>query len=270
MVGGSLVKFVIFDLDMYCYLSAPYGLKIEPPQEIFDIDDDGPETVAFVMEETEMFLELLAKAKIKMTNLMQLTMEKCWGTHMLAAVDGKFNYRADIFPGYKGERTKQPVQYAIVKELRHWLVSEDIAIYADGKEADDFLRIWSEECKSLDIPFTVSSYDKDLFCIEGEHYDVRKDKKRIIGKEEALKNYYVQLIMGDSVDKIPGVAGMGPKKAEELISYCDNEEDMKSIIKIVYQDVYGDDWKNQLLANGKLIHIQRHWNDWFTLEDWDA
>ena len=74
--------------------------------------------------------------------------------------------------------------------------------------------------------------------------------------------------MGDPVDDIPGIYRMGPKTAAKLLKDCDSEDEMQFVVTGEYQNAYGDKWEEYLLANGKLLHIQRHEDDWFTLRGW--
>jgi predicted methyltransferase len=117
------------------------------------------------------------------------------------------------------------------------------------------IRIWANQIKD----YIVISVDKDLDCIEGKHYNPRKDLVYTVNEDDANYNYWKQIIMGDSTDNIPGVPGIGPKKAEKLLL-----EDPPAIAACkAYEKHYGEEGHNYLLANGKLIHILRTPTDYF-------
>lgn len=167
------------------------------------------------------------------------------------------NFRYDIYNLYKANRTKSK------SERPEWFydLKSDIVndyggcIFADYCEADDMIRIWANQIKD----YIVVSVDKDLDCIEGKHYNPRKDLVYTIDEEDANYNYWKQIIMGDSTDNIPGVPGIGPKKAEKLLL-----EDPPAIAACkAYENYYGKKGHNYLLANGKLIHILRTPTDYF-------
>jgi 5'-3' exonuclease len=72
--------------------------------------------------------------------------------------------------------------------------------------------------------------------------------------------------MGDSVDNIPGLPGVGPVKAAKLLEGLTTHEERRSAVIDAYIDMYGEHWQNHYLANGKMIHMWRFMNDHFSLD----
>jgi DNA polymerase-1 len=167
------------------------------------------------------------------------------------------NFRYDIYDKYKANRTKSKSERPEwFYDLKSNIVNDyDGCIFADYCEADDLIRIWANQIED----YIVVSVDKDLDCIEGKHYNPRKDLIYTIQEEDANYNYWKQIIMGDSTDNIPGVPGIGPKKAEKLLL----EEPPAVAACKAYEKHYGEEGYNYLLANGKLIHILRTPTDYF-------
>jgi DNA polymerase-1 len=167
------------------------------------------------------------------------------------------NFRYDIYDKYKANRTKSKSERPEwFYDLKSDIVNDyDGCIFADYCEADDLIRIWANQIED----YIVVSVDKDLDCIKGKHYNPRKDLIYTIQEEDANYNYWKQIIMGDSTDNIPGVPGIGPKKAEKLLL----EEPPAVAACKAYEKHYGEEGYNYLLANGKLIHILRTPTDYF-------
>jgi len=173
------------------------------------------------------------------------------------------NFRYDIYSLYKANRAKSK------SERPEWFfdLKSDIVndyegcIFADNCEADDMLRIWANQIEKSNNfkDYIVVSVDKDLDCIGGKHYNPRKDLVYTVQEEDANYHYWKQIIMGDSTDNIPGVPGIGPKKAEKLLL----EEPPAVAACKAYEKYYGEEGYNYLLANGKLIHILRTPTDYF-------
>jgi 5'-3' exonuclease len=203
----------------------------------------------------------------------------------LIAVKGSNNFRNVIFPEYKLNRKSDPMKHnTFVPTLRELLVHEGLAVASHGREADDVVRMWAEQCTAAGEEFIVISGDKDLDCIPGMHYDSsflknneklakwRLDRGPIYHIEplQASRLFYAQLLQGDPVDNIPGIPGIGPKRAEKLVESCASEEDMQTVVVEQYAKAFGHLWFTELLFNGKLLYLQKHQDDYFCCSSWEA
>lgn len=209
-------------------------------------------------------------------------LETVFADDYIMAVKGEGCYRKLIYPEYKMNRHKEnaPERYLtnFVPALRELAVMNDLAVPSYFCEADDLIRIWAEEARRAGQDYVICSIDKDLQCIPGLHYVMHYiDEKRgplTVTEDMARRFYYTQLIMGDSTDNIPGVPRVGPVKAGAMIAKCVTEEEMQEAVVNAYitaysPDVHGDcAWYEQFVLNGKLIHIQTHWNDYFECQKW--
>ena len=187
--------------------------------------------------------------------------------HVMAVKAGA-SFRDDMYPEYKRDRGKWRIPNPFVDIVRQRAVEEGYAIFAHGKEADDLLRIWAEECVLYGIDYVIVSIDKDLLCIPGKHYNPKKKELAKMTPVEAMWHYYAQIMAGDPTDHIPGLPQVGFKTAMGLIEGIGAEEEIQEIVVSQYIEKYQDEWENQLLSNGKMIHIQKHWNDYFTISNW--
>src|SRR5437764_12822275 len=97
-----------------------------------------------------------------------------------------------------------------------------------GLEADDIIACYVTEAKKAGWKVTIVSSDKDLMQLIDEDagidmLDTMNDRR--IGRAEVLEKFGVPpekvgdvlALMGDSVDNVPGVPGIGPKTARQLI-----------------------------------------------------
>ncbi len=181
--------------------------------------------------------------------------------------DGK-NYRDDLYPDYKQTamrvkgRKEKPEHFFRVKD---YLYSLDNTLVADNIEADDLLGILSRQLGDQSVIVTV---DKDMDQLSGIHYNPKYNKERyyLVTEEEADRFFLKQLLMGDAIDKIPGLPKYGPIKAETIINSAKTIEEAATIVLDTYFLVYGEEWQNYFLANGKLLWLQRKDYDWFTLD----
>lgn len=97
------------------------------------------------------------------------------------------------------------------------------ATMSEGEEADDLI---SKRMTELGDDCICISIDKDLDTVQGWHYNPRKGTRYYVTEQEATYNFYTQLLVGDRVDNIRGVSGIGPKKAEKILDNLTEEREM--------------------------------------------
>ncbi len=102
------------------------------------------------------------------------------------------------------------------------------AIELSDYEADDIIATYAKQAQAQGIDVTIVSSDKDLMQLIGDGihmYDAMKQKQ--IGEAEVKEKFGVTpdkvldvlSLIGDSSDNVPGVPGIGPKTAAELINH---------------------------------------------------
>jgi DNA polymerase-1 len=137
---------------------------------------------------------------------------------VLYAVKGTGNFRKDLSPDYKSQRPELDKEVRDKLNYLHKYAVSKGAIQADGMEADDLVSIWAHEALDRKEEYVICGIDKDLLQIPGHHYNYGKDTWKLINEEEALHNLYLQCLTGDATDNIPGLKGIGPKKAEKILA----------------------------------------------------
>lgn len=170
---------------------------------------------------------------------------------------GKKNFRNEIAvtAPYKGNRkSAKPKHYQL---LRDYMESAWAFTMIEDQEADDAIGIAAYEMEVGE--YCICSIDKDLDMLRGDHYNFVKDERYFITEEEGIKNFYKQLLMGDRVDNIIGIKGIGTVKAERLLKECKNENEMYLAILEAYE---GN--AERVLENGRLLWIRRQHNQLWT------
>ena len=135
------------------------------------------------------------------------------------AIKGRGNFRHDMCPTYKG--TRKPLEDHIKEALNYghqYMVDKYNAVMADNMEADDLVAIWAAERRSDAGDYTVVGIDKDLLQIPGWHYNFVKKESQFIDEDTANLKLMLQCLTGDSSDNIPGIKGIGPKKADKILT----------------------------------------------------
>lgn len=141
----------------------------------------------------------------------------------------RISFRQDIYPAYKANRTETPADLISQSYLvRTGIAAMGIPVLCiPGVEADDVIATLAREnCSGHDATRIITS-DKDLMQLVSDCvflYDGMKQRE--IRAPQVLEKFGVrpdqvidvQSLMGDSSDNVPGVPGIGPKKAAELIN----------------------------------------------------
>jgi 5'-3' exonuclease len=223
------------------------------------------ELVEFTPEEDDKYLE---ECWERLKKNVQDYKELIYTNDHKMAVKSATNFRDDIYPEYKQHRRNPSSINPFVPILRRWLVDAGLAVEAIGMEADDYIRIWSEECKAVGRPFVIFSVDKDLKCIPGTHYNTKDRAFFESTPEFAARFFYEQLLKGDPTDNIKGVPKIGPVKATNLLADCEDETEMQMVIVDQYYQYFGDQWKKELILNGRLLYLLKHSTDIFSIDDW--
>lgn len=150
---------------------------------------------------------------------------------------GSKNFRHDLYQQYKANRPPAPedlkFQLGMVQKAAEALNFQCIS--KQGYEADDIIATFAQQATKQEIEAVIISADKDLMQLTNSYikmYDPAKNKyieeADIIAKfgVGADKVREVQALMGDKSDNIPGISGIGPKTAAQLINKFGNLENI--------------------------------------------
>jgi len=162
-------------------------------------------------------------------NMLQKVIREEKPDYLVVAFDSPDKtFRHKIYPNYKANRDAPPEELSRQFPYFEPLVTAFglSSIRRPGFEADDIIGTLAKKGKQKGLEIVIVSGDKDMMQLISPHIymlDTMKNKK-FMDKEvvekfgvRADKVVEVMGLMGDSSDHIPGVAGVGPKTAAELI-----------------------------------------------------
>jgi DNA polymerase-1 len=164
------------------------------------------------------------------TNMLAKLLREHVGTHLAVIFDaGRETFRNRIYDQYKAHRPPPPdeliPQFALVREATDAFGVP--AIELDDWEADDLIASYARAALAAGGTATIVSSDKDLMqLIRPGVAMLDPIKQKPIGLTEVLEKFGVgpeklidaQALIGDSVDNVPGVPGIGPKTAAQLLT----------------------------------------------------
>jgi len=164
---------------------------------------------------------------------------------------GSGNFRNEIATTapYKGNRTAPKPKH--LQLIRDYLVSAWDFKVSEGQEADDSIAIAHVENEYKSI---IASIDKDFLQLRGNHWNFVKKEMTVVSEEEALKNFYRQVLTGDRVDNIIGLKGIGPVKADKILRECESAAEMYSACVQAYGST------ERVIENCRLLWLRREAN----------
>jgi len=155
-------------------------------------------------------------------------------THLAVILDaGSESFRNEIYELYKANRPEPPEdlvpQFPLIRDATRAFSLPCIEV--EGLEADDLIASYARAAQRQGWDVTIVSSDKDLMQLIGEENGARIDmldtmKNQRIWLPEVEEKFGVPphlvgdvlALMGDSVDNVPGIYGIGPKTASKLIA----------------------------------------------------
>ena len=164
---------------------------------------------------------------IKMLGKLQLQLAP---SHVVVVWDGGLSSERTVeHPGYKAQRPSMPESLGQqIDQIGEYLTAAGIAsVCQEGVEADDWIAAFADKA-SEEMPVVVASSDKYFMQLVSRHIGLanpsdKSDKvwatEDVVAKSGVLPGQIVDWLslIGDSVDNIPGVPGVGPKTATDLL-----------------------------------------------------
>ncbi|MBU6283895.1 DNA polymerase I, partial [bacterium] len=198
------------------------------------------------------------------TSMLVKLLRESAGTHLAVALDapGK-TFRDEAFEHYKATRAETPSdlvsQIPLVKRVVEALGLPLLVI--EGVEADDVIGTLARQAIERGFEVVVVTSDKDMMQLVGPHLtllDTMHDRRT--GRAQVRERFGVDpeqvvdvmALMGDAVDNIPGVKGIGEKTASRLISSFGSLDDLyRRLDEVPTLDLRGAQRVRTLLADGE-------------------
>ncbi len=156
--------------------------------------------------------------------------------------------RTELFPEYKAGRRSRPdllkMQWPAMDELVEAFGYRNVSV--EGFEADDVIASLAEQARSVGVPVTIVTGDRDVFQLIDEEGLVQVmattrgitetkvyDRQAVVDRygipPELIPDFYG--LKGDTSDNIPGIPGIGEKTAGDLISKYGSLEGVLSHVR---------------------------------------
>ncbi|MGQ0590713.1 MAG: DNA polymerase I [Sphingosinicella sp.] len=186
-------------------------------------------------------------------------------THLAVILDAsESTFRNQMYDQYKANRPPAPPelipQFPLIRDATRAFSIP--CIEEDGLEADDIIACYVKAALAAGWQTTIVSSDKDLMqLIEPgvDMLDTMNDRR--IGREEVIEKFGVPpeqvgevlALMGDSVDNVPGVPGVGPKTASLLIQQYGTVENVLAHV----EEITKPKLKANLIEHAEMARLSR-------------
>jgi DNA polymerase I len=164
-----------------------------------------------------------------MANMMRSLRKQYPDSHVAVVFDAKGKtFRDEIYPEYKATRASMPDDLRSQVAPIHQMIKAMgfPFLMVEGVEADDVIGTLARQATEKQLPVLISTGDKDMAQLVSDHVtlidtmkDVVTDREGVIEKfgvpPELIIDYLA--LMGDKVDNIPGMTGVGEKTAQALL-----------------------------------------------------
>jgi 5'-3' exonuclease len=163
----------------------------------------------------------------------------------------KGNFRKQLTRTYKANRKQQELP-PLLNEMHQFVKDHYNSLFCYGLETDDLVaRYWKQISDDIGRDnVMIVSIDKDYKQFPALIYNYHYAHRRIldISEDEALFNFYEQMIIGDSADNVNYFKGKGKKFAEKYLASCET--------KYQYTKKFYELFKKQYKSKAKLKYIE--------------
>jgi len=203
------------------------------------------------------------------TSMLMKLLEDQKPDSIVCAFDSKSpTFRHKMFEEYKSQRKKMPAelsnQISLIKEVLGAFNIECLEM--DGYEADDIIASISKSTRDKFRETIIVTGDKDMLQLVSGSTRILSTKKGITDtvvydKQKVMEKFGVSpnrindllALMGDSSDNIPGVPGIGPKTAVELIKKYGGVEEIYNHLN----EIKSNRVKNLLIENKEIASLSK-------------
>ncbi|MFT2210326.1 DNA polymerase I [Rhizobium giardinii] len=186
-------------------------------------------------------------------------------THFAVIFDySSKTFRNALYDQYKANRTAPPEdlipQFGLIRQATRAFNLP--CIEKEGFEADDLIATYARMAEAAGAGVTIISSDKDLMQLVTPNvsmYDSMKDKQ--ISIPDVVEKWGVppekmidlQAMTGDSTDNVPGIPGIGPKTAAQLLEEFGDLDTLLARAGEIKQQKR----RENILANAELARLSR-------------
>lgn len=167
------------------------------------------------------------------------------------------NFRKLITPVYKANRKKQDLPEHLFA-LHNHVKTEYKSIVGYGVETDDMIAsYWYRAQKNVGRDnVMIVAVDKDYLQFPCLYYNYKKRELLDITEEQAMYNFYEQMIIGDTADNVNYLKGYGKAYAKKLFEGCNSRYVYTKRLYNLFKEVYKGKAKQKYIECYNLLKLR--------------
>ena len=221
---------MLLDIDSVFYKAVYKCVSFSDIREIVKESKDQDTRLYYESEVTRVAISRVYKKVHEITQYIEENFCELYRVEMFMTTCTN-NFRNEIEPNYKKSRKGN----SRVRDVREFFKGNNVE-YSDTLEADDLIANRARELGKDNC--LIASIDKDLKQIGGNYWsfytkstiddrgfrvsEYKQKEPIFISEEEADKFLWSQMLIGDNVDDIKGIKGIGVKRADKLLRDATN------------------------------------------------
>jgi 5'-3' exonuclease len=167
------------------------------------------------------------------------------------------NFRKLITPVYKANRKKQELPEHLFA-LHNHVKTEYKSIVGYGVETDDMIAsYWYRAQKNVGRDnVMIVAVDKDYLQFPCLYYNYKKRELLDITEEQAMYNFYEQMVVGDTADNVNYLKGYGKAYAKKLFEGCNSQYLYTKRLYNLFKEVYKGKAKQKYIECYNLLKLR--------------
>ena len=163
----------------------------------------------------------------------------------------KNNFRKYITKSYKANRSSEKPQYFDI--LCNYVKKYYEPEIANGMETDDLVAIYREKIGEENC--IIVSIDKDYLQFSGRVYNYKSRNFITLSKQDALYNFYEQMIVGDQADNVNFCVGYGKAYARKLFEGVSTEFGYRKKVLGLFKEIYRSKGRERFIQCYHLLKL---------------
>lgn len=209
-------------------------------------------------------IEDLGEYQDRIDDILSTIIDKSNASHYKCFLEdfGNYTFRKILNPNYKLNRKDKPLPVNY-KEIKQYIMGNYNPYLSKGIETDDSVISTWKYIKN-EFPLTdviISANDKDYLTYPIKYLDLyygRFCEESEVSKQDAIYNFMVQMLAGDTADGVKCLKGIGKGKAKKLLNNVSKPSKNAYVRLLIneYKKQYKSKYQDKIRFNFNMLWLR--------------